>query len=273
MTATRDEIADGGVWPERPSPRFRRFFAAYVRRLMGKRFHAVRMLAGDGRAFEEADASPRPLIALLSHASWWDPLLALLLWRRYLSRRDILMPMDVAQLRRFGFFRRLGVFGIDPDDPRSLAGMRRHVAARFDRGDPVMLGLTPQGRFSDPREPIRLRPGAAAIAASLPVPPNVLAVSVEYAFWQDARPEVLISATTVEPPTESASTAAWQRAMTDAMGRSRSRLADAAIDRRPEAFDLVLDAGARINPIMDAWLRWRGQSGGIDSRRGREAAG
>ncbi len=266
-------IAEGGVWPERPSPRFRLFFARYVRRLMGKRFHAVRIISGDDATLEEAAGSPRPLIALLSHASWWDPLLTLLLWRRYLSRRDILAAMDAEQLRRFGFFRRLGVFGIDPDDARSLDAMRRHVLERFQRSDPVVLVLTPQGRFTDPREPIRLRPGAAAIAAASPIPPEVVSISVEYAFWQDARPEILVSATKVDTPVSSSSTAAWQRVLTDAMVRSQERLATAAIDRRPEAFDLVLDAGARINPVMDLWLRWRGQSGGIEARRNGEATG
>lgn len=266
-------VSRGGVWPERPSPRFRMFFARYVRRLMGKRFHAVRIISGDGTVLEEAAGSPRPVIALLSHASWWDPLLMLLLWRRYLSARDIIAPMDAEQLRRFGFFRRLGVFGIDPDDARSLDAMRGHVLARFERGDPVMLGLTPQGRFTDPREPIRLRPGAAAIAASSPIAPEVVSISVEYAFWQDARPEILVSVTKVDTPATSLSTAAWQRVLTDAMVRSQERLAAAAIDRRPEAFDLVLDAGARINPIMDLWLKWRGQSGGIEARRSREATG
>lgn len=228
---------------------------------------------GDERILERVCASSSPMVALLSHASWWDPLLALLIWRRFLADRDIMMPMDEAQLRRFGFFRRLGVFGIDPDDPKSFDGMRNHVIQRFARGDRVVLGLTPQGRFTDPREPMRLRPGAAAIAAALPETPGVVAVSVEYVFWQDARPEVLIAVEEVDAPEGDGSTAAWQRSMSDAMIRSRDRLAESAIARRSEDFNIVIGAGARINPLMDAWLRWRGQGGEIEARRRTETTG
>ena len=67
--------------------------------------------------------------------------------------------------------------------------MKRHVLERLERSPGTLLGLTPQGRFTDPREPIRLRPGAAAIAASCERSPRVVVVSIEYVFWQDARPE------------------------------------------------------------------------------------
>ena len=272
MSGKGDQTGGGEVLPERTSAGFRRMFSRYVERMMRRRFHAVRLLAGDERVLDEVDASRRPTIILISHASWWDPLLGLLLWRRCFPNRDIFLPMDESQLRRFAFFRRIGVFGIDPDNPKSLDAMRRHVLDRFSESDTALLGLTPQGRFTDPREPVRLRPGAAAIAASLPEPPEVAVISVEYVFWQDARPEVLVSTVRVTPP-EGTSTASWQRRFTDAMSAARDRLATAAIGRRPEDFNVIVGAGAKINPFMDAWLRWRGQSGGIEARRNSEAAG
>ncbi len=260
--------------PARTSIRFRRYFARYALRLLKRRFHAARILRGDGEKLASLNTLDEPVIALQSHASWWDPLIALVIWNRYLSSRDLLMPMDAQQLARFGFFRRLGVFGIDPEDPASLEAMRRYVLERFgdERSRPT-LGLTPQGRFTDPREPMRLRPGAAAIAAASSRPPRVVAVAIEYPFWQDQRPEALVAVSVCDPPASAPSrpsTADWHRSMTAAMADAGERLRTAAIERSPDAFEPIdrrLGGETRINPVMDAWLRLRGRSGGIEARR------
>lgn len=249
------------------SPGFRRFFAAYAERMIRRRFHAVRILRGDDDIVRAVNAAETPLLALLSHASWWDPLIGLVFWRHLLPDRDLRMPMDAEQLSRFGFFKRLGVFGIAPDDARSLSAMRDHTLDHFAHGVRPALGLTPQGRFTDPREPVRLRPGAAAIAAATPGDLGVLAVAVEYCFWQDQRPEILISATRCSRPSDASSTSAWQRAMSASFTDATTRLATAAIAREPEAFVELTGGGDRIHPVMDAWLRLTGRGGGISARR------
>ena len=239
--------------------------------MVRRRFHAGLVLAGDGDHLARLDAVQAPVIILMTHASWWDPLVGLVIWRRFIPSRELLMPMDASELERFDFFRRLGMFGIDPDDPGSLAAMKKYVLDRFESvKERPTLGLTPQGRFSDPREPIRLRPGAAAIAAASPIPPEVVAVAVEYPFWQDKRPELLVSISPVTAPSGTeASTADWHRGMTDAVADASSRLATASISRNPDAFE-VLDADlgsrTRINPIMDGWLKLRGRSGAVRTR-------
>lgn len=257
----------GEIDAARVRPGFRRFFARYAERMIRRKFHSVRMLAGGCEAIRETVEGEAPVVALLSHASWWDPLVGLLVWRRYLQDRDLWMPMDADQLARFGFFKRLGAFGVRPDDPRSLEAMRRHVLAHFRDSDRPALGLTPQGRFTDPREPVRLRPGAAAIAAAAPPGTKVMSVAVEYVFWQDQRPEILIAAGVCPRPVREDGTTAWHRAMTESFRDTTERLASAAIARDPTMFvDLHRDS-ARIHPLMDAWMRITGRGGGIDARR------
>ena len=207
-----------------------------------------------------------PAIALFTHASWWDPLAGLMLWKRFLPARDVFLPMERDQLQRFKFFRRLGTFGIDPDDPVSLGLMRDYVLDRFAERPASLLGLTPQGRFTDPRTPIRLRPGAAAIAATVPGTPTVVTVAIEYVFWQDARPEMLVAVEACEPPTVD-TTAGWHRRMSEAFAATTERLSAAAIARDPDVFELVAGGAARINPVMDLWLRLRGKQGGIGATR------
>lgn len=249
--------------PGRYSPRFAAGFGWYTRRLIAKSFHAVRLARGSDRALRDIGIHDGPVIIALSHASWWDPLIAVLLGRTFMPDRAGCAPMDATQLRKFGFFRRLGLFGIDPDAPESLEAMRGYVEARFRENPRTTLWLTPQGRFADPRAEIVVRPGAAAIAATM-LTCRVLTVAVEYAFWLDKKPEVFLRCV---PVGAAGSTTAWQRAIVAAMRENAAALAGLVIARDPAAFEVLLGSGAGINPVYDAWLRAKGASAAIDSTR------
>lgn len=266
--------AASAILPGRFSPRFARLFTWYTRRLLARRFHAVRLLAGDAAAFSTLAGRAAPGIVVMNHASWWDPLVAVLLSSRFLPGRSACAPMDVAQLRRFGFFRRLGLFGIDPDDPQGASALVEYVVDRYRQAPTETLWITPQGRFADVREPIRIRAGAALVAARTPGV-EVVAVAVEYAFWQDARPEIFLSARPVHADLEGITdvrraAVAWQRAMQEALSGAAARLARSVIDRREEAFSTLAGGGTtRVNPIYDLWRRLRGAHGAIETRESR----
>ncbi|MHC5004857.1 MAG: lysophospholipid acyltransferase family protein [Planctomycetota bacterium] len=258
----------GGLIPEDPSPRFIAFFGWYARRLVRRRFNALRIDRPGADALRALDELEGPMIVLLNHASWWDPLTVLVISRSLLPGRTGCAPMDREQLQRFRFMRRLGVFGIDPDDPASLAVMRDHVLRHFRSGQRPTLALTPQGRFADVREPVELRPGAAAIAAAADSC-EVVSLALEYVFWQDARPEVLVRVQRCRP--ERTSTTGWQRAMQRAMRENAAALAVMAMERDAAAFvTLEGKRSGRINPIYDLLLKVRGRSGPIAAQRGRE---
>lgn len=262
--------------PAKPNHRVGRGIRWYARRLVRKRFHAVRIDAGLPTAMSALASSTRPAIVLMSHSSWWDPIVGILLWDRFYPDRPIAGPMHRRELERFGFFRSIGVFGIDPDDPASLAAMREYVLPRM-RGDGrspgEVLMLTPQGSLVDPRSPLSIRPGAASIAASFDEV-DVVSLAIEYGFWADQRPEIFLRADRCEPPVRNrrASTADWHRAMQDSMRQGAAALAEAVISRDADRFELLAGAGTSVHPIYDAWLRLTGRSGAIDgdgrSRRG-----
>jgi 1-acyl-sn-glycerol-3-phosphate acyltransferase len=245
------------------SPLVLRGFQWYVRRLLRKRFFAVR-ISRSGLPNVEAWCSGRgPLLLLLNHSSWWDPILLALLQGVCCPDRRVIAAMDRVQLERFTIFRRMGVFGIDPDDPASLPALVDHVHRVVMQEPRTIVMLTPQGRFTDVREPMRLRPGAAALAARLP-DVRALSVSLEYPFWLDAKPEVLMRFCDVQSP-EVSSTAAWQRALTAAMQANADALAAESIARDPSGFDTLLGGGvARVNPFYDLWLRMTGRGTAID---------
>ena len=87
-----------------------------------------------------------------------------------------------------------------------------------------------------------------------------------YAFWQDQRAEVFLSARPVEPAGDT--TAAWQRAFTTTMQANADALAALVRARDPEPFETVIGGDApRINPVYDLWLRATGRAGEIPGRR------
>lgn len=248
------------------SPRFTAVFGWYVERKLRGAFHAVRMLPESEEALRALRAHAGPVLVALNHASWWDPLIAVLLHRRHFPDRDNLAPMDAHELRRFRILRKLGIFGIDPDDPDALEAMGAYVHRRLARMPRCSVILTPQGRFVDVRQPVVPRPGAAALLAARS-DMAAWSVAIEYAFWIDARPEVFLRVQQVERPA-AARVPTWQRSLQQAMEMNRVALADAVQSRDPARFGLVLGGDqAQVHPVYDLWLRLTGRGRAIDVSR------
>lgn len=254
-------------------PRFAKFFARFVRGMFGRKFHAVRIVASTRNDLRTLSKVDEPVIVLLNHASWWDPLVCVLLGEREITGRSAMAPMEADQLRRFKFFRKLGLFGVEADNRDGLRVLREYVLDRFARETRPTLWITPQGEFTDVRTPIELRLGAAGVAAKCPTC-RVVSVAIEYGFWVDQKPEVFIRAQSIATPspekTESAdgpqpaSVRDWHRAMTQGMQHNAQHLSAHVMARDPAAFEcLVGGDSATIHPVYDWWLKIRGKSGAI----------
>jgi 1-acyl-sn-glycerol-3-phosphate acyltransferase len=252
----------GPLIPATPSPLFTRFFAGYCERMLSKSFARVRLARGSADALGSLERHGGPAIAAMNHASWWDPLVGLVLARRFAPSRVLASPIEAAQLRKFRFMRRIGLFGIDPTGRGSLRVLVDHACSLFEAEPRTLLGLTPQGAFTDVRTPVRLRPGAAAVAARLSASgaePAAVSIACEYAFWFDKKPDLLIRASTVTEPSRP-STAGWARAIGGAMERDRLALAGLSVSRDEGAFEpLFGPAGSSIHPVYDLLLRLSGR--------------
>lgn len=254
--------------PARESPAFARWFEGWCRRnMIRKKFGAMRIERASADLLRSVADHKGPLILASNHVGWWDPLMMLTTQRLFFPDRSLRAPMDAAQLERFGLFRRLGVFGIDPDDAASLARMGEEMERYFRESPGPTFWITPQGRFADVRAPIVVRPGVSKLAAGTPGA-RVLSLSVEYCFWTDPKPEILIAAREVRPADPSRTTA-WQRAIAEAMTAGAAHLAALAIAREADAFEtLVSKRGAQGGALYHAWLRLRGRSEGLEAHRG-----
>jgi len=252
------------------SARFAAFFGWYALRQLRGRFHAVRIMPGTREALAELAAYAGPAMVAMNHSSWWDPMLAVALWRSFFQSRSSLSPMDAAQLARFRFLRKLGIFGIDPDDPRSMEAMGSYVARRMTEMDRPTITLTPQGRFTDVREPVVPRPGSAALLAAH-AGMRAWSLAMEYGFWADARPEVFLRVVAVETPADRR-LVGWQRTLKATMESNQRALANAVRSREAAAFECVVGGdAARVHPVYDLWLALTGRAGRIDPSRGPRA--
>src|SRR5690606_8486269 len=108
-------------WPRpsmssRFSPAAVRAFELLFRPWMRGRGHAVHMAGLAGR-----DAPTGPVLLAANHVSWWDGFVLREVQRVLRPDAPLYTLMSEAQLRRFPFFRRLGVVGIDGASPPSVA--------------------------------------------------------------------------------------------------------------------------------------------------------
>ncbi|MEO1583233.1 MAG: lysophospholipid acyltransferase family protein [Planctomycetota bacterium] len=234
-----------GIIPGAYDPRVARVFGVIVRRMIRGRFHAARLTPGSLDHLDALAQHEGPVVCCLTHAGWWDPMLGMLL---HIGRfgphgRDGIAPIDRDVLQNVGIFKRLGLFGIDPDDPASKAAVVDFAASRLAKGTRPTLWITPQGRFQDPREPMRVRPGVSAILGRLDSEQRgvrVLAVAVEYPFWDDKKPELLAHIAPIDPPPGARSTAAWHRRVSSALPAAADHLAAEAISRDPSRFETLI---------------------------------
>jgi len=254
---------DGALIPATPSPRVRAVFASMVASMMRRRFHAVRLARGSRELLAAVDGGAAPALVVMNHCAWWDPIVAIVVWRSFFASRAPYGPIDRDELQRFAIFRKVGLFGVDPDDPATLDEMRAYLAELARRDPRLALVVTPQGEFADVREPVVPRPGAAAVAAAL-APDRAVAVAVEYGYWVDQNPEVFVRAEAIS--CESGGMLAWHRRIGSAMQRNQDALAALVRARDAAAFEPLAPSFApRVsgtNPVYDLWLRITGRRSG-----------
>ncbi len=234
-------------------------FVAYSRRYVGRHFHAIRILKS---GLPPSDCA-RPLVIYLNHASWWDPLVCLLLSREFFPNRTSFAPIDAAMLQRYGFFKHLGFFPIEHQSTRGALQFVRSTRALLASSQNA-LWLTPQGRFMDVRErPLRLQDGLGALAAR---EPNAafIPLAIEYAFWTEPRAEILVSfGEPIVPNLEPArSVDDWTRTFTDALETTQDELATRSCRRDATEWRTLQRGKFGVNGIYDTWRRLRARARG-----------
>ncbi len=238
-----------------------RWFRWYARGYLGKHFSRLRLLN------ENVPVLPAnvPVIVFVNHASWWDPMLCLLIAERLFAGRRCYAPIDARALEKYAFFRKLGFFGVEQGTPRGAVQFLRTGGAILAQGD-SMLWLTPQGRFVDQRSrPVVFEPGLAHLVHRTN---DVVLVplALDFSFGAERKPEVAvrfgpwIRKSDVGATVDSAD--GWNSFLEGALTQSQDRLAREVQRGDDAAFIPLQRSDSGIGGVYDLWRRMKSWSRG-----------
>ena len=243
------------------SARLRAGFLLYCRRHVRRHFHAVRV-ALDGLPGELGNGSA---VVYLNHASWWDPLIAMLLAEEFFPGRQSFAPMEAAALAKYRIFGKLGLFPVETGTARGAREFLR-VSSAVLAEPRQMLWVTPQARFADVRErPFRFGRGVARLWSRFPET-TFLPLAIEYTHWTERLPEVLVR---FGPPERGASMefsgaslARTNHHLEHTLRRTMDALAADAMSRDGARFRTLVKGGAGASGIYDLGRRVKAFWGG-----------
>ena len=243
-------------------------FSMVARRRLRKSFRAVRML----HAGRLQSAPAGPLVIYLNHPSWWDPIVCAELARRLLPGRHHRAPISAAALKRYRFFGRIGMFPVEQNSARGAAQFLRASQSVMDGSG--VLWITAEGHFTDPRtRPTHLAPGLGALLHRS-VGVTVIPLAIEYTFWNQRLPEVLLAAG--EPIHVNSlgeqSTAEWTAALEAKLQAAQDKLAAASMERDPAAFTTLLEGRRGMAGPYAWWQRVSAKARGERYRADHEAS-
>ncbi|WP_263356335.1 lysophospholipid acyltransferase family protein [Acidicapsa ligni] len=252
MTRTQVNPAHFVEELRKPSQRAIGLFSIYLRWYMRRHFYCVRV-ANAGRIPSQA----QPLILFANHPSWWDPLTVMLLGQMLLPGREHYAPMDETSLKHYGIFRPMGFFAVDGATARGAAQLLRAGRQILSRAGSV-LWITPEGQFQDVRKrPVIFKPGLGALmtrSGRLTCVP----IAIEYVFWNERLPEIVVN---IGEPLEIADggmedARTWTNLLSYAMSATLDELTMLAVERDPDAFEVMLSGSAGIGGIYELWKRF-----------------
>jgi len=254
--------------PAAKSPFLEKCFRLYTRRYLQRSFHAVHRL---GDVPEIASEGRTPLLVCLNHSSWWDVPLG------FFAATDLIGwecygVMDERQLRRYRFFAKLGMIGVDRT---GLTGAKEFLGycERLLRGRRRALWMTPQGEMVSSRtRPIRFQPGLGHLAERLGSF-CVTTIALHYEFWGERLPEAFVSLSPVVR-IEAAEGDFDRKAFVHAQEQRLEAQLDtllALVQRRDAtAFQPLLQGRAGVSPTYDSLraLSARGQGARFTAEHG-----
>lgn len=126
--------------PAQESRLFIRLFRVYVRLLFKRRFKQV-WIRQQYRPGAESKT-----VYYLNHHSWWDGIIPLLL-NEYRFKQQARALMEDKQMKKYAFFKRIGAFSIDREDPKKALTSLRYAVESMQRKN-ASLFIYPEGTIT-----------------------------------------------------------------------------------------------------------------------------
>ena len=125
-----------------------------------------------------------------NHHSWWDALTPLLLKNRVLHQK-LRAVMEWEQMNRYGFFKRIGCFSIDRQNPRSAVESLNYGIEWLKTPENSLI-IYPQGKLENPAKPIKFETGIGWMSQRLPDCTDVVPIIQHAHQMHDAKPSLYI---------------------------------------------------------------------------------
>lgn len=263
--ATLERIAARLPASERPTLRRRArvvaFFTRYFHRYFRRHMNALRLARwGEPKLPEGAG----PVVIYTTHPAWWDAAVYILLADKHFSNFANFAPIDAEMLKKYGFFGRMGAYGVDLESASGAAGFLAASADILARDDSAVW-VAAQGRFMDARaRPLDLRPGIARLAELAPHAVFV-PLAIEYAFWDQRGGEAFAAYGEPIRGDDLLAMAREERRLhlENRLAAVADRLSADVIARDPERFVSLLEGEAGVGGAFDLFKRlvalWRGE--------------
>lgn len=269
-------------------------FQKFLGRFLRGKFHSVSL---NRQALENVQLGPSDSLVIFgNHASWYDPLTAMLLAQRVFGDFRMYAPIDAEALQKYQMFAKMGFYPVEQSNLRGAVKFIR-TSSEILRTPGASIWMTPEGRFVDPRHTTaEFMPGLSHLAAKLAREraeaasdqlPRVwfIPLAIEYVFWEESKPELL---TWLGTPIDVANCPAsfekkasnernmslgpeavsdkqrWNAILFQSLRNAQQELAQASIARDSTQFEILLGGKSGSFFIYD-W--WRRASGWITGRK------
>jgi len=225
---------------------FERMFSIYNKYIMKKYFYKIHIKGINNIINRDKNS---PTIIFGNHSNWWDGFLAFFL-SFDICKADQYLMMDVKQMRKYKFFRRIGAFSVNRESARESYESVKY-AANLLKGRNTMLWIYPQGEMlPDDIRPLRFQNGLSRLL-EITVKVNLIPIVFNYEFMMEQRPEVFIniseSTTINENFTKQEKTAHLSEILTVLLDEQKKNI----INRSMEGYEEVLRGKSSSNKIID----------------------
>lgn len=160
-------------------------FDIYLNRLLRKNFSRFYLV----NSFPEIPAGAG-LAITPNHISWWDGFFIGYVTGTFLKRKFYVMMLE-EQLRKYGFFRKLGAYSIEQGNPGQLLQSAAYTKSIL--GDESSFTVIfPQGKIEPfEKRPIELKNGLKFFINGLNLESYVLPVAFKIHYYNDKLPAVV----------------------------------------------------------------------------------
>ncbi len=225
---------------------FEKLFSIYNTRLLKKHFFRLMLFGEENFLFRPVGA---PSIIYANHSNWWDGLAAFFL-SKVLWNIDAYVMMDIDQMQKYRFFKRIGAFSVNRNNPREAMESVEY-SAELLKGTNRVLWIFPQGILqANDFRPIKFYNGVSKIAQRVGAV-TLIPAAFRYEFLMEQRPEIFISIGKAKTFNENEDAKQLTEALNTELIKELDSLKNKVINSELDGFKLILQGIQSRNKTLD----------------------